>query len=125
MEIDCLWRRQALREESCSCLFWEKILETEGQERLILSGRSDGISQRRMIIAMIGSPLDMTPHSPVSTGNGEPVLSPAAALAPVPFLNLCVTTEGVPRNGEVSAFLMCLSDVVTPHKVIKVAWETA
>ena len=100
-------------------------LETEGQERLILSGRSDGISQRWMIIAMIGSPLDMTPHGPVSTGNGKPVLSPAAALAPVPFLNLCVTTEGVPRNGEVSAFLTCLSDVVTPRKVVKVAWETA
>ena len=89
------------------------------------SGGGSRISQCWVIIVMTGSPFVVTPHSPVGTANDKPVPSPAAVLAPVPLLNYCVTAGGVPRNGELSAFLACLSDVIAPRKIIKFAQESA
>ena len=74
---------------------------------------------------MAGSPLGVTPHSPVCATNGSSVPSPAAALAPVPFRDLCATACGVPRNGEHSAFLACLIDVVLPCPIFENVHEAA
>ena len=89
--------------------------------------RSEGprFSQLRVIISMAGSPLGVTPHSPVCATNGSSVPSPAAALAPVPFRDLCATACGVPRNGEHSAFLACLIDVVLPCPIFENVHEAA
>ena len=125
LEIDFLWRRrrEALREESRGCFSWWNGSRYRNRRGI----RSEGsrVSQLRVIISMAGSPFGVTPHSPVCATNGSPVPSPAAAIAPVIFRNLCATAGGVPRNGEHSAFLACLSDVVSPCPTFKVAPETA
>ena len=125
LKIDFLWRRrrEALREESRGCFSWWNGSRYRNRRGI----RSEGsrVLQHWVIISMAGSPLGVTPHSPVCATNGSSVPSPAAALAPVPLRDLCATACGVPRNGEHSAFLACLSDVVLPCPTFKVAPETA
>ena len=95
------------------------------RDGLVLSVGGSRIPHRWVIISMTRSLIGVTPHGPVCTTNGSPVSSPTAVTAPVILLTLCATAGGVPRNGEYSAFLACLSDVVSPCPTFKVAPETA